>query len=65
MLSVTAGAGTEFPANHPCELRVSPLFFFGVKGLCGSSEIQVTLVTRLNNEDEEGSLHSTLSQFVP
>ena len=39
MLSVTAGAVTEFPANHPCELRVSPLFFFGVKGLCGSSEI--------------------------
>lgn len=39
MLSVMAGAVPEFPVNHSCELRVSPLFFFGVKGFCGSSEI--------------------------
>lgn len=38
-LSVMAGAVTEFPVSHSCELRVSPLFSFGVKGFCGSNEI--------------------------
>ena len=39
MISVMAGAVTEYLVNHSCELRVSPLVFFGVKGFCGSSEI--------------------------